>query len=73
MLVKTEEGNFLRDTNSMALLNTDKSAKEEYLMKAKMMQIQKTELTRINTEIDSLKTDISDIKSMLIQLLADKI
>lgn len=72
MLIKTEEGNFVRDTNSMALLNTDRSAREEYFMKAKMMQIQKSEITRINSEIDSLKSDIGDIKSMLIQLLSDK-
>lgn len=72
MLVKTEEGNFVRDTASMALLNTDRSAKEEYFMKARMIQIQKTELTRINSEIDSLKSDIGDIKSMLIQLISDK-
>jgi hypothetical protein len=72
MLVKTEEGNYIRDTNSMALLNTDRSAREEYFMKAKMMQLQKSEITRINSEIDSLKSDIGDIKSMLIQLLSDK-
>lgn len=72
MIVKTDNNDFNRDTNSMALLNSNRSAKEEYFAKAKMMQIQKTEIARINTEIDSLKTDISDIKSMLIQLLADK-
>lgn len=72
MLIKTEEGNFIRDTDSMALLNTDRSAREEYFMKAKMLHLQKTEIANINNEIDSLKNDIGDIKSMLIQLISDK-
>lgn len=72
MLIKTEEGNLVRDIESMALLNTDRGAKEEYFMKTKMLQIQKTEIANINNEIDSLKNDIGDIKSMLIQLISDK-
>jgi septal ring factor EnvC (AmiA/AmiB activator) len=72
MLVKVDESSFLRDTNSMALLNLDKSAKEEYYLKSKLLNTQKEEINKINNEIDSLKTDISDIKNMLIQILSDK-
>lgn len=72
MLVKVEDSNFFRDTNSMALVNNDNSAKEEYLMKARMMRLQKVEIDRINSEIGELKTDIKDIKSILLQILADK-
>jgi septal ring factor EnvC (AmiA/AmiB activator) len=72
MLVKVNDSNFVRDTNSMALLNTDSSAKEEYLMKSRLIKSQKEEISKINNEISSLKTDISDIKSMLVQILSDK-
>ncbi len=72
MLVKVDDYNYNRDTNSMALINTDRSAKEEYFLKRKLLSIQKTEIDRINTEIHELKTDIHDIKTMLIQILSDK-
>lgn len=72
MLVKVQESEYVRDTNSMALLNYDSSAMNEYLAKAKMLKTQREEISKINNEIDSLKTDIKDIKGMLIQILSDK-
>lgn len=72
MLVKVDDYNYVRDTSSMALINTDRGAKEEYIMKKRIMTKQKEEIDRINTEIHELKTDIKDIKSMLLQILSDK-
>ena len=72
MLVKVDDYNYARDTSSMALINTDNSAKEEYFLKKKILSSQKTEIERINNEIHELKTDISDIKTMLLQILSDK-
>jgi len=72
MLVKTEEYNYARDTDSMALINMDRSAKEEYLTKRKLLTTQRMEISRINNEIHELKNDISEIKSMLLQILSDK-
>lgn len=72
MLVKTQESELVRDTESMALLNFDSNAMNEYLTKSKLLKTQKEEISKINNEIDSLKTDIKDIKGMLIQILSDK-
>lgn len=73
MLVKIQESELVRDTESMALLNFDSNAKNEYLTKSKLLKTQKEEITKINNEIGSLKTDIKDIKEMLIQILSDKV
>ncbi len=72
MLIKVDDYNYVRDTSSMALINTDRSAKEEYVLKKRILTKQKEEIDRINTEINDLKVDIKDIKSMLIQILSDK-
>lgn len=72
MLVKVDDYNYARDTSSLALINTDNSAKEEYFLKKKILSSQKTEIERINNEIHELKTDITDIKTMLLQILSDK-
>lgn len=72
MLVKVPETPYVRDTKSMALLNTNSAEMEEYLLKSRMMKFQNQELSRINNEMEQLKSDIKDIKSMLLQILTDK-
>lgn len=62
MYVNVKEGKFLRDTNSMGLINTDLISKEEYLLKSKLLKTQKE-------EINNLKAEISEIKNLLKQLL----
>lgn len=69
MLVKVTDSNFVRDTNSMALMNKDSSGLEEYKMKRKMMATQREEINTIKQEMNSIKSDVSDIKLLLKQLL----
>jgi hypothetical protein len=69
MLVKVTGTNFVRDTDSMALINTDIKEKNDYLSKVKMINTQKEELSRVKTEINSIKDDMNDIKQMMKQLL----
>jgi septal ring factor EnvC (AmiA/AmiB activator) len=69
MLVKVTGTNFVRDTDSMALINTDIKEKNDYLSKVKMINTQKEELSRVNKEINSIKDDMNDIKQMMKQLL----
>ena len=60
----------VRDTASMALINTDHHAKNEYYSKVKMVQTQKEEINKVKSEIDSLKYDLGEIKEMMKQLLS---
>ena len=59
----------VRDTESMALLNTNITEKNEYYAKARLLKNQKDELNKVNTEISELKNEMNDIKSLLKQLI----
>lgn len=69
MLVKVNDGNFLRDTDSMLLNNTDTSAKNEYYAKVRMLKTQKEEINKVKSEINGIKDDISEIKQLMLKLL----
>ena len=67
--VKIEGTKFVRDTENMAILNTDINELHEYEMKRNAMVQQKNEINSIKQEMSDLKNDVSDIKEMLIQLI----
>ena len=69
MLVKVTGTNLVRDTTSMALINTDNESKNEYYNKLRMMKIQREEINSVKTEIETIKQDMADIKSMMVKLL----
>jgi septal ring factor EnvC (AmiA/AmiB activator) len=69
MLVKVNNVEMVRDTESMALLNTNITEKNEYYAKVRMLKNQKDELNKVNTEISELKNEMNDIKSLLKQLI----
>lgn len=59
----------IRDTNSGALINRDINSLNEYNMKRQSMIAQKEELNKVKSEIDGLKTDLLEIKQLMVQLL----
>ena len=70
MLVKIEGHNHLyRDTETMALINRDNGAKDEYFLKKKLVQTQKQEINNVKQEIESIKSDVMEIKDLMRQLL----
>jgi hypothetical protein len=69
MLVDVKDTKFVRDSSSMVLINNDFSAREEYILKSKLIKSQKDEINKINTEISDIRSDILDVKKLLIQLL----
>ena len=69
MLVDVKDSKFVRDTKSMALINKDSAARDEYYSKVRMMNVQKEEINNIKTEIASVKSDVNDIKELLKQLI----
>jgi len=70
MLVKVNNSTFVRDTNSMALIDTDITAKNEYLAKVRMLQTQKEEINKVKSEIADVKDDLQVIKQLMTQLLS---
>jgi hypothetical protein len=69
MLVEVKESKFVRDTKSMALINKDNSARDEYYSKVKMLTVQKEEINNIRAEVSTVRNDIEEIKKMLTQLI----
>jgi|SanBayMetagenome_1026888.scaffolds.fasta_scaffold552342_1 hypothetical protein len=69
MFVNVKDSKYVRDTNSMALINNDSSAREDYLMKSKILKSQKEEINNIRIEVSSIKNDMDEIKKLLVQLL----
>ena len=67
--VKVTGTNYVRDIESMALINIDDNSKNEYYTKSKLLQTQKEELNNVKSEINELKNDITEIKSLMIKLL----
>ena len=69
MLVKVNGTNFVRDTDSMVLLNKDTGGLEEYKMKRRMVETQKAEINNVKSEIQNIKQDMSEIKELMLKLL----
>jgi hypothetical protein len=70
MLVKVNNSTFVRDTNSMALMDIDMVSKNEYLTKVRMLQTQKEEINKVKSEIAIVKDDLQEIKHLLAQLIS---
>lgn len=69
MLVDVKDSKFVRDTNSMALINKDSAARDDYYSRVRMLTNQKEEINNIKSEISSMKSDVNDIKELLKQLI----
>ena len=68
-LVKIEGAEFVRETETMFLNSTNTAEKNEYYAKLRMIQNQKEGINRVNEEINALKNDVSEIKTLLSQLI----
>jgi hypothetical protein len=69
MLVKVNGTKMIRDTASMALINTDNNEKNEYYAKAKLLKTQKEEINNVKAEMADIKEDVAEIKILLMKLL----
>lgn len=69
MLLEVKDSKYVRDTNSMALINNDNRSKQEYYEKSRLLKLQKEEINKMKDEISSVKEDITEIKNLLLKLL----
>jgi hypothetical protein len=67
-IVKIPNTTYVRDTKTMALINTDVSGLEEYKMKSRLLTNQKNEINNIRNEINEVRDDVRTIKELLLQL-----
>lgn len=65
MQIKTEVEGIYRDISTGALLNKDSSALEAY----KKMKKKNSEIEEMKMKVNSLESDISEIKTLLLKLV----
>ena len=73
--VKTEDPNFVKDTETGALVSTNLSKFQQHKLKieqAEQIKNQENDLNNIKSEVSDLKTEIGEMKDMLQQLLNNK-
>ena len=68
-LVRVTGTNLVRDINSRALMPTDDTEKNEYYAKLRLVKNQKEEINKLKSDIDGIKVDMNEIKSLLQQIL----
>jgi hypothetical protein len=68
-LVQTEEPSLIRNTHSKALLNKDRKALEEYKTRKNFLLKVKNEDQETKDRIKNLEKDMSEIKSLLIEMI----
>jgi len=64
-VAKTEKGDFLRDTTNHALINTNVNAYKQYIAQRDSQK----KVMSVESEVESLKKDVTDIKEMLMILI----
>ena len=73
MFVQIDENkNLIRDTTNRAILNTDRAGLESYLAQRQIAKQRLAEQEEIKNKVEKLEEDITDIKSMLRELVQMK-
>lgn len=63
-----ENQNLFRDTHSKAILSNDKKGLEEYYVKREIAKKQNEEKEEVKFRLQKLEEDISQIKTLLIEI-----
>jgi hypothetical protein len=61
--------NLFRDTSSNAILNTDMNAYQNYMESKKIKEKESQRMSDIESDLNSLKSDMNEIKTMLRSLV----
>jgi hypothetical protein len=68
-LLRVQGTKLVRDPRTGAIINHDKIGLEEYLAKRRGMESQREEINKVKSDMDEMKQDLTDIKSLLQKLL----
>ena len=60
--------NLVRDSITNGIINTDRNGYESYLQLRKIKKRDSNRIDKIESDLNSLKNDINDIKSLLLNL-----
>lgn len=66
--IKTKDG-LVRDMSSGAVLNTNQTDYENYLIRKKQSELAKEQASKQVEEINNLKNELGEIKQMLLSLI----
>jgi hypothetical protein len=66
--VKIENSSFVRDIHSKAVLNTDKNALNDYLVKREIAKKQNEEYLETKRKIVIMEEELREIKKLLLEL-----
>ena len=70
--VKVEsQDNLVRDMSSNAIVNNNKSEYENFLRISEQKYREKKEFEKLKTDVNSMKNDLDEIKSMLKSIVRD--
>ena len=70
--VKVEaQDNLVRDMSSNAIVNNNKSEYENFLRVSEQKYKEKREFEKLKTDVNSMKNDLDEIKSMLKSIVCD--
>jgi hypothetical protein len=67
-LVK-DHNNLYRDGSSGAIVNTDNNGYKEYVANRTKLQSDKERISNLETKVEEIKGDLTDIKNLLVQLV----
>lgn len=59
----------VRDTSSGAIINTNKTEYEEYMARMREAEERENAISQHTVEINNIKNELQDIKSLILQLL----
>lgn len=68
LIVETDR-NLIRDLNSNAIVNKNKSEYDQFLKISEQKYKEKKEFENLKNEVNLLKNDLSEIKSLLILIV----
>lgn len=62
----------VKDDDTKAVINTDQDSYQKYMAERNFREKISKNSTSLEQEINNLKSDIADIKSLLVQLIGNK-